>query len=149
MIDKAAQTQREQILRKARASGLDVNSPAIQQQLAQIDQNRTAQHLENLNKQDAAFRQAEGQFDQSNVGQNIQQRAQDLQRLGLDANVINALLGQTTSGSQQAGSSTGSSFGTQDAASAAKSWQQALNDAYGWNRGFSDMRSVNLPIIGW
>jgi hypothetical protein len=146
---QAAEAQKDAILRQARKSGQDPSSPAVQKQLAKIDQQRTAMELENSNKLDAQFRQMSGAFDQANVGQNIGQRGQDVQRTGLDANVINALFGQTKSTGEQDASSKGTSFGTQDAQSAAESWQKALNDAYGYNQAQNWFNNVSFPMIGW
>lgn len=148
-IGAGAQSQIDSLLGRVRGSGGNVNSPAVQAQIAKIQQGRGAAELENASKQDAMFRQKAGEFDLANAGQAISQRGQDVSQRGMTQGLINALLGQTKSTSSNVSDSTGASQSNQNAQSTGNSWQQALNDAYGYSRGQSWMNSQNVPVIGW
>jgi hypothetical protein len=147
-IGAQAQAQLEDLMAKAKMQGMDPNSPAILAARQQILQKRGAAELANTSKQDAAFRQKSGAFDQANAAQNIQQRAQDLQKLGMNQSIINALLGQQTSTGQNQSTSLGTSQSQNAAQSTSQSQgqQTSFSDSNGqrwaWNSAISQWQPV-------
>lgn len=145
-IAAGAQAQLADLEARARAQGMDPNSPALLAARQRILSGRAASEVANTSKLDADFRQKSGAFNQQNAAQNIQQRAQDLQKLGMNQSIINALLGQQVSGSQSQNQSLGSSFGQSQNQSTGSTQGTSFTDSSGqqwsWNRSESRWQPV-------
>lgn len=126
-----------QLLSKAGTQGFDPNSAAVLLGQQGIFQNRGLQELQNTNAQDALFRQKYGDYALQQANQAIQQRGQDVSQREMENEIAKALLGQTSSFSNQDSTSQGTSGSTQQSQSTQDAQNQAqstgASNSYGWN----------------
>ncbi len=143
-----ANAQVQQIIAKAKASGIDPNtSPDVQAAISNVMNQRSAAELEASSKMDAMFRQKEGEFAAGQRGQDVGQRGQDVSQRQQLAQMINALFGQQVSTSAQDAASQNTSMGQQQSQQQSQGTQSSLNDASGWSQGYGYNQSRWAPIF--
>ena len=149
-IAQGSQSQLDELMARAKAQGMDVNSPAILAARERILSGRNAAEVANTSKLDAAFRQQSGAFDQQNAAQNIGQRGQDVTQRGQVESLIRTLLGQQVSGSQNQSSSLGQSTSQQQGQSTGSSQgqQTSFSDSNGQRWSWSHSESRWVPVFG-
>ena len=149
-IAQGSQSQLDELMARAKAQGMDVNSPAILAARERILSGRNAAEVANTSKLDAAFRQQSGAFDQQNAAQNIGQRGQDVTQRGQVESLIRTLLGQQVSGSQNQSTSLGQSTSQNQGQSTGSSQgqQTSFSDSNGQRWSWSHSESRWVPVFG-
>jgi hypothetical protein len=135
------------LMSKAGGQGFDPTSAAVLLGRQGILQSRGLQELQNTNQMDALFRQKYGDYALNQAGQAIQQRGQDVQQRGLDQSIANALLGQTTSFSNQDAASQGTSASNQQSQATSESENESQSSGWGDAYNYNFNRSEWWPVL--